>query len=218
MKLETFEKDFNQLKSQHIQDRKNHLAKYEHRLDKIQSRFNKQSIDLEIHLHRSKKLLKTFTLNMDDKFNRNFVLVDISDDVPISSDLNVLNFTFTKLSELKDTKKRTFKQLLKRYAFIIRSQNAAKILKTFGKLFQKYNNVPIVVSEKLKSLSTLQKTSFKVEDSKVIRKKIGDMRDSPELIADRIKTILNHLDLQNQKVKYVLVKTTRSSNLRYNVQ
>ena len=167
-----------------------------------------ESIDFQLLLKPPKNPEKSTSYSIIHKETMNPHILFLELPLPKESKDSYISYSLDDFIKLKETNKKFFKKIIKKYNLVVPSGLAAKVLKSFGKIFQRYNKTPIL-SSGIVDPNTIEKRQYYRLTSHRIQGKLGSAKDSENSLNDRLNLIAESLILKGYSIVKKMVKTTQ---------
>jgi ribosomal protein L1 len=172
-----------------------------------------ESVDFQLLLVAPKAPDKStaYSIVHKESMNSNLLFVDLP--LPKDTKSSYKSISLADLITLKDNHKRECKKMIKNFTVIVPSTIAAKILKSFGKIFQRYNKTPVLLSSNLDS-ATIEKRQYYRLESKRLQGKLGTGSETESVLTERLQLIVESITAKGYTVVEKMVKSTQGKPTR----
>lgn len=167
-----------------------------------------ESVDFQILLKPPKNPDKStaYSILHKEPVNKKLLFLDLP--LPKDAKPTYNSVSLTEFTELKETNKKEFKKKIREFTIVVPTILASKILKLFGKVFQRYNKTPVLVSGTVDP-TILEKRKYYRLESNRIQGKLGSVLEPESVLMDRLDLISESLAAKGYVIIKKTIKTTQ---------
>lgn len=167
-----------------------------------------QSVDFQFNLVPPKLPEKStsFTCVHRNVFTERLLFVDM--ELPKTPKESYLMMSFNELLEVKESKKKYFKRLMRDYTLVSTPSNASRILKSIGKILQRYNKTPILTVNTAE-VSVHQRKQYVRLEEKRMQGKLGNVREESSILEERLNSLSEGVRTRGYVIKKILLKSSQ---------